>query len=120
MERVNKQKTFNFLNRKNKWLGIIDYKTIVALLSYTFIIFEIVNYFRIELIYKLYIIIILVFPCIIFILLNLSEECIVDKLIIIIKFLLKRKKYVNMIFYAKNDTIYVENVDKHHIVKSKK
>ena len=120
MERVNRQKTFNFLNKKNKWLGLIDYKTIVIFLGYLFIVYKITNYLIIDFMYKVYILIIFCLPCIIFIILNLNEECIVDKLIIIIKFLLKRKKYVNMIFYAKNNTIYVENVDKHHIVKSKK
>ena len=29
MEKINGQRVFNFYNRKNKWLGIIDYKTLV-------------------------------------------------------------------------------------------
>lgn len=120
MNRINKQKTFNFLNRKNKWLGLIDYKTILVLIVYIFIIYELISIVVIREVYKLYIMIIFVLPYIIFILLNLNEECIIDKLIVIIKFLLKRKKYVNMIFYTKNNTIYVENVEKLRIVKSKK
>lgn len=28
MQKINKQKTFNFFKRKTKWLGIIDYKTL--------------------------------------------------------------------------------------------
>ena len=147
MNRINKQKTFNFLNRKNKWLGLIDYKTIVVLLVYIFIIYELISIVVIRAVYKLYIMIVFVLPYIIFMLLNLNEECIIDKLIVIIKFLLKRKKYVNMIFYTilfaflgariyyvlfnwelyshdlfytKNNTIYVENVEKLRIVKSKK
>ena len=28
MEKINKQEIFNVYNRKNKWLGIIDYETL--------------------------------------------------------------------------------------------
>lgn len=120
MERINKQQTYSFLNIKNKWLGIIDYKTLSVFLVYIYVVCYLVNYLNIENIYKLYVIVIFVLPAIIFILLNLNEECIIDKLIIIIKFILKRKLYVNSSFYTKTDIIYVKNVEENHIVKSKK
>lgn len=120
MERINRQKTFNFLNKKNKWLGILDYKTIRYLAIYVFIIYELLNLIALQVMVKLYILVIFIFPFCIFIFLNLNEECIVDKFIIIVKFFIKRKKYVNMQFYKNNNTIYVENVKKNRIVKLQK
>ena len=80
MERINKQKVYNFYSRKNKWLGLIDYKTLLFCVIYVFIVFKIICLFNISYITKIYIVANLLLPLIIFILFNLKEESIIDKL----------------------------------------
>lgn len=118
MERINKQRVFNFYNRKNKWLGLIDYKTLLFCLIYIFIIFKLVSVFNISYIAKTYIAANLLLPLIIFVLFNLKEESIIDKLIIIILFYVKRKIYTNNRYFANNKCIYVKSVEKYHIEKT--
>ena len=95
MEKINKQEIFNVYNRKNKWLGIIDYKTLVFSVIYIYLVIKIVFYFNISYTMKVYIIINFILPLLIFIMLNINEESIIDKLYIILKFFLSRKVYLN-------------------------
>lgn len=120
MERINKQEVYNFVNIKNKWLGLIDYKTLLIFGIYSYLITKFAFFLDITYSSRLYIITIFILPFIIFMILNLNEECIIDKFFIIIIFLLKRKIYIKIKNYAKLDTIYVENVEKKCIVKNKK
>lgn len=39
MKEYNIQNTYQNFNRKNKWMGIIDYKSLLVLVIYMFIIF---------------------------------------------------------------------------------
>ncbi len=112
MERINKQRVFNFYNRKNKWLGIIDYKTLLFCVVYMFIVFKIVLSFNISYITKTYIILNMFIPVIIFIILNLKEESIIDKIKIIILFYIRKKIYINTKYYSNNRVIYVKSVEK--------
>lgn len=112
MEKINKQQIYNFYNRKNKWLGIIDYKTLLVFVLYCFVSFKIIFFIPIEVIYKLYILIIVILPFIIFIVLNIQEESIVDKLINIFSFFSKRTTYINYQYHIKLNTIYVKDVEK--------
>ncbi len=98
---------------------MIDYKTLTIFLLYCFLLFKFISFFSLDFIYKVYICINGIMPFVVFILLNIREECVIDKLVIIIKFLLKRKKYINWKYYAKLNTIYVKNEEKYHIVKLK-
>ena len=61
---------------------------------------------------KLYIFIYLVIPFIIFILLNIKEESIIDKLFVILIFFIKRKKFIKLKNYAKLNKKYLKNVEK--------
>lgn len=112
MERINKQRVFNFYNRKNKWLGIIDYKTLVFGILYAFIMFKIIFGFNLTYELKIYLYINMILPLIIFIILNIHEESIIDKLKVIILFYIFRRKYINIRFFSKNNVIYVKNVEK--------
>ena len=40
MKEYNIQNTYQNFNRKNKWMGIIDYKSLLVLVIYMFIIFS--------------------------------------------------------------------------------
>lgn len=112
MQKINKQKTFNFFKRKNKWLGLIDYKTLLIFIIYVIFIFEVINIFNISNILKLYFFIYFTIPFIIFILLNLKEESIIDKLLIILMFFIKRRNFVKIKNYAKLNKKYIKNVEK--------
>ena len=112
MQRINKQKTFNFFKRKSKWLGLIDYKTLTFFIIYILIIVKILSIINISNILKLYIFIYLVIPFIIFILLNIKEESIIDKLFVILIFSIKRKKFIKLKNYAKLNKKYLKNVEK--------
>lgn len=106
MEKINCQEIYNFYNKKNKWLGIIDYKTLLFLIIYIFCIIKLISLIPFYYLYKIYIIAILVLPVIIFIFFNINEECAVDKLKTIILFYLKRKIYIKSEYYAKFKRIY--------------
>ena len=106
MEKINGQEVFNFYNKRSKWLGIIDYKTLSILIIYILSIIKILSLFSFYYLYKVYIIAFLVLPVIIFILMNINEECIIDKLLIVIFFYLKRKIYIKSEYYAKLNKIY--------------
>lgn len=106
MEKINGQEIYNFYNRKNKWLGMIDYKTLLVLITYVFFIFKVLSLFNIYYLYKVYIITICILPVLIFVLLNINEECVIDKLVIVIFFYLKRKIYIKSEYYAKLNKIY--------------
>ena len=51
MKEYNKQKIYKNFNRKNKWFGIIDYKSLVILVAYIFLIITILRYINIKLEY---------------------------------------------------------------------
>ena len=44
MKEYNKQNIYKNFNRKNKWFGIIDYKSLVILVGYVFVIITILRY----------------------------------------------------------------------------
>lgn len=106
MEKINGQEIYNFYNRKNKWLGMIDYKSLLVLITYVFFVFKVLSLFNIYYLYKVYIIAICILPVLIFVLLNINEECVIDKLVIVIFFYLKRKIYIKSEYYAKLNKIY--------------
>lgn len=112
MDRINKQRVFNFYNRKNKWMGVIDYKSLAFCVLYLLIIFKVIFSFNISYVLKFYIATIFILPICIFVALNIQEESIIDKLQIIIMFFITRKKYINIKFFSKEKTIYVKNVEK--------
>lgn len=106
MEKINKQEVFNYYNKKNRWLGIIDYKTLVFSIMYVYLIVKFVFCFNISYTLKLYIIVNLILPLIIFILLNINEESIIDKLYIIIKFMMFRRIYCSENCFNMKKSIY--------------
>lgn len=112
MKRINKQRVYNFYNRKNKWLGLIDYKTLLIFIIYVFIILKLVSSFKIDIIYKSYIVINLILPILIFIIVNINEESIIDKLFNILNYIVNKKIFLNIRYYAKLETIYRKNVKK--------
>lgn len=105
-ERINKQQVFNFYNKVHKWHGIIDYKSLTAIAIYVFIVIYLVLILNVTNTIKIYVITILITPMIIFVLLNINEDSVLEKLVTIIFFLLNKKVYTKGIKTTFKQTIY--------------
>lgn len=105
---MNEKETFMNYKRNNRWLGIIDYKSLVALIIYLIVLWNLLNLTFISLEYKIYIFISLSIPVIVLLCIHINDESAIDVIIIILKFSLKNKIYID----TKNLT--VQDVDKKH------
>ena len=97
-KRINKQQIFNFYNKTHKWHGLVINMNITNTL-------------------KLYVIIILVLPVIIFTLLNINEDCVIEKLVTIVCYLLSKRVYTKSIDFKEKETIYKKNAENSRIEK---
>ena len=116
-KRINKQQIFNFYNKTHKWHGLIDYKSLTVLAVYIFLCIYLVINMNITSTLKLYVIIILVLPVIIFTLLNINEDCVIEKLVTIVCYLLSKRVYTKSIDFKEKKTIYKKNVENSRIEK---
>lgn len=80
--------------RNNKFLGIIDYKSLTLLIIYMVIIGYILILLNIKMEYCIYIYIIVIVPAISIILINVDNENAVDTITNIFKYLLSRKVFI--------------------------
>ncbi len=119
MIRINKQKVYNFYGKKKKWLGLVDNMTLFFFVMYLLLVLKLVSLFKIYYVIKIYIIAIFILPFLIFIILNLQEESIIDKFKNIILFYICRCCYLKKMQTSKNNKIYVKNVEKYRIEKLK-
>lgn len=103
---MNEKEIYLNYKRNNRWLGIIDYKSLMFLVIYLFVIWNIINFLNINLEYKIYIFLFLSIPITVLLCMNINSESAIDTLIIIIKFKLKSKIYVDTRY------IHVKDVDK--------
>ena len=81
-------------NKNFKWLGIIDYKSLILLLVYLNILWNLSAFFVTSVIYRIYIEIIFAIPIFGLIYSNKSSENISDIIIIVLKFVFSPKLYV--------------------------
>ena len=96
---VNKQEikqrdNYPNLNRSNKWLGIIDYKSLVILLVILFIIWNILGLFLLNQLYRVYILIIISIPILGLFYANKSSENISNVIYTVIKYMVSPKCYM--------------------------
>lgn len=82
------------LNRQNKLLGIIDYKTIIILLVYMWGVWQVASFLFSNLMYRTYMLIILVIPILGLIYANKSEDNISYVIYCILKYIVSPKHYV--------------------------
>ena len=87
-------KVYRNFNRKNRFLGIVDYKTLTMLLGYMWIVWETSTKIFDNYIYSVYLLMFLTVPVIGLIYANRNEEDISHIIYVIIKFLLRPKLYV--------------------------
>lgn len=116
-KRINKQQIFNFYNKTHKWHGLIDYKSLTAIVAYVFICCYLVLNLNITNTLKLYVIIILVLPVLIFTLLNINEDSIIEKLVKIIRYILTKRVYTKTTETKEKKIIYKKNVENSRIEK---
>ena len=92
---INTKRIYANFERKNKWLGLIDYKTLSLIGVYISIIIFILSKINIELIYKIYILAFCSLPvCAMFVCSDLNQDSVFDMFITILKYLLKKSIYV--------------------------
>ncbi len=89
-----KVKVYSGLKRKNRFLGIIDYKTLVILLGYMWIVWKISEKIFSGLVYRGYFCVFLNTPVIGLVYANRNEEDISHIIYVIIKFIVSPKLYV--------------------------
>lgn len=82
------------LNRNNKWMGIIDYKSLIILLLILFLIWNILGLFISNQIYKVYTLVIISIPFLGLFYANKSGDNISNVIYIALKYLLSPKLYV--------------------------
>lgn len=94
MEELEKKEVFSNLNRENKWLGIIDYKSLVILLMYIVIIWLVSGIFSTSMYMRIYSLVITTIPVIGVFYSNKSSESIASMIYIVIKYIISPKLYV--------------------------
>ena len=93
-ESNNERDNYPNLNRSNKWLGIIDYKTLMFLLVILFTIWNLLGVFVINPIYRVYLLVIMAIPLFGLVYANKSEEDISNVIYIVLKYMLSPKVYM--------------------------
>lgn len=94
MDKLNEQDHYSNFNRKNKWLGIIDYKSLIILLVILFAIWNMLGIFIKKEIQKLYIIIVVSIPFLGLFYANRNSEDLSHIVYIAIRYIVSYKKYV--------------------------
>ena len=82
------------LNRSNKWLGIIDYKSLIILIVILFGVWNILGLIVQNQLYRVYILIIISIPILGLFYANKSSENISNVIYIVIKYMVSPKKYM--------------------------
>ncbi|MEG1059281.1 MAG: hypothetical protein RSD14_03840, partial [Clostridia bacterium] len=86
MQKINEQPIYYNYKRENKWFGIIDYKSLIAIVIYVFIIGYVLSVFSFNLEIKVYIFMALTVPVIAISCVNVNNESIIDVFVTILKF----------------------------------
>ena len=85
---------YSNLNRNNKWLGIIDYKSLVILIVMLFVVWNILGFLVENDMYRVYILLIVAIPILGLFYANKSEENISFVIYIVLKYWFSPKLYV--------------------------
>ena len=94
LELNNDRDNYPNLNRSNKWLGIIDYKTLTFILIILFVMWNLLGVFVQSPIYKIYLLVIMSIPLFGLVYANKSEENISDVIYIVLKYMVSPKIYM--------------------------
>lgn len=108
---MNEKRIYSNYKRSNKYLGIIDYRSLVFLAIYLVILWYGINLFNISIDIKIYLFMFLSIPFIVFLYVNNNSDTAIDVIYNIFKFIFKSKIYVdckdtNINLYGK----YIKNI----------
>jgi len=94
MNKIQEKDNYSNLNRTNKWLGIIDYKSLIILLVILFLTWNIIGIFVENDIYRIYILVIIAIPFLGLFYANKSAENISNVIYIALRYIVSPKLYV--------------------------
>lgn len=116
-----KAQVYSNLEKPVRWNGIIDYKTLITVAFYIFLTWNVTSFFVVSVFTRLYVVIILTVPFIVFIKSYINEADIIFILIIILRFCFTVHLYVYDIFF--DDLFffydYEYNIIEHKVGKRK-
>ena len=98
---IESRKVYRNFNRKNRFLGLIDYKTLTLLLGYMWIVWKIGSIFFTNAIYSVYFLIFLIMPVIGLVYANRNEDDISHIMYVIFKFIISPKMYTFKLTHKK-------------------
>lgn len=94
MEYNDKQQIYSNYKRQNRFLGIIDYKSLCILIAYMLALGYILYAIHISLTLKIYVYIFLAMPVLAVLLANCDKDSAIDVVINVLCFLLSKKQFV--------------------------
>lgn len=95
MENKDGQPMYANFNRKNKWLGIIEYRSLLVIIIYIFIIFHIIEYINLNVEVSIYVFIFLTLPLVAALCVNINNESLIYSSLVIYSFFKNKKIYIN-------------------------
>lgn len=104
--RINEKIMYTSYKRNNKWLGIIDYKSLCVILVYIWLVINVLDLINLSFEKSLYIFLFLTVPIISIMLININNESTINVIICILKFIMSKGIYVDKRFYKVNKYIY--------------
>lgn len=90
---MNKKTIYSNYKRNIKFLGVIDYKSLVIILIYSILLWNVLNFFIKNIEYLIYIYIVMLIPVFIVLFINLEQENTSGMILNILKFLIVKKEY---------------------------
>ena len=96
MQKVNEQRIYANYNRKAKFLGLIDYNSLIVLIIYIIIVLTILRFLPFDLDILIYIFLVLVIPVVSVFCININNESTLDVILVIINFFINKKYFVKM------------------------
>lgn len=100
------KRIYSNYRRLNKWMGIIDYKTLVCIVVYELVILSILKIININFIISFYIFIMFSMPVIVALCINVKNESMIDVMILMIKFFINKKIFVKNIYSDFDNNVY--------------
>ena len=96
MQKTNEQRIYSNYKRNLKFLGVIDYQSLVVIVVYVIIVISILKILTLTLEFTIYTFMFMVIPVIAIFCININNESTIDVLFIIIKFILNKKYFVKL------------------------
>lgn len=96
IKKVNEQRIYSNYTKNLKFLGIIDYKSLMCIIVYVTFVLNIMRILPVSIETAVYLFIVLVIPVVAIFCVNLHNESTIDVIFIIFEFYIKRGVYVKI------------------------